>query len=443
MKWKIVTLFVFLSSITIAQEHFSGINSSKRVGILNATINPAELANLSNKFEASIFNISANVSNNKITVSDIISEDDFEDKIFTGSEPVNLRTDINILGPSFAFKSGKWAFGLISSGNIKANIIDVNVDLGNAINENILGLTEISANYNQRINAIMWGEIGLNLAREFNLTATHQLSAGATVRFLFPSTYMNLGISNLNGQIINTAGNIELTNATAQLNIAYSGPLADDFSKGDDFGEIFSGGINGIATDFGATYQWKPDEEYYKLKLGFAVRNIGKMTFKSDNNVNSEYDLDIDFDELESLNLNQFNDMESIEDIETILVNSGLVNKTETTKDFEIKLPTVLNLYADYRFTKRWHLSAYMQQKMNDDTENEFTTIQNVLTLTPRFSGKWFEIYAPLSQNEISDFTAGFGLRVGGFFLGSGSAITALLNDSHQADIYLGFRFGL
>jgi hypothetical protein len=54
-----------------------------------------------------------------------------------------------------------------------------------------------------------------------------------------------------------------------------------------------------------------------------------------------------------------------------------------------------------------------------------------------------FEVFTPLTQNEISGFNAGVGFRAGGFFIGSGSVITALINDSKEADIYAGFRFGI
>ena len=70
-------------------------------------------------------------------------------------------------------------------------------------------------------------------------------------------------------------------------------------------------------------------------------------------------------------------------------------------------------------------------------------SIQNIYTLTPRFGGKNYELYLPLSSNEVSGFTTGFGFRLGGFFFGSGSIVTAALNDSKQADIYMGFRFGI
>ena len=47
MKKLIVPVFMLFSICLFAQEHFSGIGTSKRIGILNANFNPAELANLS------------------------------------------------------------------------------------------------------------------------------------------------------------------------------------------------------------------------------------------------------------------------------------------------------------------------------------------------------------------------------------------------------------
>jgi hypothetical protein len=49
-------------------------------------------------------------------------------------------------------------------------------------------------------------------------------------------------------------------------------------------------------------------------------------------------------------------------DIENILLESGyvtLVNK----KDFKVKLPTVLNLYADFKVIPKFNLTLFLQQK--------------------------------------------------------------------------------
>lgn len=135
MKKVLLTFSILIALSSFGQEHFSGINISKRVGLLNATLNPAELNNLSNKYEIGVFNFSANISNNKISIGDIINDDNIEDKIFVGSDPVNMRIDALIQGPGFAFKHNKWAFALTSAANIKANAVDVDVNFGNAVNQ--------------------------------------------------------------------------------------------------------------------------------------------------------------------------------------------------------------------------------------------------------------------------------------------------------------------
>ena len=257
---------------------------------------------------------------------------------------------------------------------------------------------------------------------------------------------MNLGVSNLQGNITNTFGNVNLTNATANVNISYSGTLAENYTDSSNYSKLFAGGLNGFGAEIGFNYQLKETKtdnttNGYKLNAGLSFRNVGTMTFKSQNNVSTNYNFEIQG--FEALNLNQFDGSESITDIENVLVSSGYLTVENSSKDFKIKLPAVINTYVDYHIYNKWYVSAYTQQKLSDDSENDFTTIQNVITITPRFSGKNYEFYIPLSQNEVSDFTTGFGFRLGGFFMGSSSIVTAVMNNSTQADIYLGFRFGI
>jgi len=446
---KIIIVTLLLGGLfSTAQEHFSGINTSKRTGILNANVNPAELSNLSSNYEVSVFNFSTNVSNNKITFSELMNGENIEDKFFTGTEPANIRLDVLINGPSFAMKYNKWGFGLFSSANVKTNAIDVDVNLGNALTNSFVGTANINSNYNQRLNAATWGEIGLAASRNIFDSDKHRFNVGATIKFLFPGSYMNLGVSNLQGNITNVAGDVNLSNATANVNISYSGSLAENYTDSSNYSKLFAGGLNGFGAEIGFNYQLKESKTEdvstsngYKLNAGLSFRNMGSMTFKSDNNVTTNYALEIQG--LESLNLNQFDGSESITDIEDVLVSSGYLTVENSSKDFKVKMPAVINAYIDYHIHNKWYVSAYTQQKISDDSENDFTTIQNVITVTPRFSGKNYEVYVPFSQNEVSDFTTGFGFRLGGFFMGSSSILTAVINDSTQADIYLGFRFGL
>ena len=401
------------------------------------------------KFEVNLFNLSMAVSNDKLSVKNIINKDNFEDKIFEGDGTINLRVDAQIYGPSFAFKTEKWGFGINSLANVKANAVNIDARLGDALQNgnlsNLVSLTTITSGENQRINATTWGELSFNVARNLIDLPLHKINVGANLRLLFPGAYANFSATNLNGTIVNNLGDISLINASATINIAYAGVLANDYKDQSNYNEFFSQGINGFAADLGVNYRWKDvnDENSYRINAGLSVKNIGSMTFKSDNNLNKNYNLNVDG--LESLDLNQFENVASISDIEAIIndpANANYFQSTSTTGDFKVKLPTVINAYADVRLTKKWFVTGSVYQKISDDSESDFTTTQNSYTLIPRFTSGWFEAYAPLAANEISGFTSGIGFRLAGFFIGSNSVISALATDGKQADLYLGVRFG-
>ncbi len=236
-----------------------------------------------------------------------------------------------------------------------------------------------------------------------------------------------------------------MVNASANINIAYAGVLANDLNNQESYSEFFSQGINGFATDIAVNYRWKDENDAtsYRLNAGLSIKNIGSMTFKSDNNLNKNYILNVD--NLESLDLNQFEDVESFSQLEALLndpANAAYFQSTTSTADYSVKLPTVINAYADVRLTKKWFVTGSINQKVSDDSENDVITAQNSYTLIPRFTTKWFEAYAPLAANEISGFTSGIGFRLAGFFIGSNSVFTALAESGKQADVYLGVRFG-
>lgn len=439
-----------------SQEHFSGLNTSNRVGIITAGMNPAELLNMSNKFETNIFGFSFNVANNKIGFSDITSDKDIEDLIFVGDEPVNMRIDAEIYGPGLAIKHNKWAFGFYTKANAKLDIVDVDTKLGDAINNSglssLLSTTTISNDYNQRINGTTWGEFNLVLGRTFVDNVKHKINGGVTLKLLFPGSYANLGADQFTGTIVQTTGQASLTQTNAMVNFSYSGSLADSFSNFDDYTQSIFGGLNGFAGDIGLNYQLKDtkaldnaidkgknNKNTYKLNAGISIRNIGSMTFKDDNNQSTNYSLVIEG--AESLNLNQFENVDSLQEIETILLNSGYLTKETSNKDFKVNLPTTITLYADLKIIPTLYVSGYLQQKMNDDNENDQITVQNIFTVTPRINLGFFEAYIPFSNSEISGFNTGVGFRLGGFYLGSGSILTALINDSKQADVYTGFRW--
>jgi hypothetical protein len=438
---KIILSFSLLFGLgAFAQDQFSGISTSNRVGILNGVINPAEFANLSKKFEINVVGFSFDVSNNKIGISDLNS-DNLEELIFTGNEPVDMRFDGTILGPSFAMKWFKWGFAVTTVAHAKFDMVDVDPTIGNAItNDNlILNTTILNNPNNQRLSGTSYGEIGLSAARTVYENDKHRFSAGVTLKILFPGSYSNFGLSQLDGQITqNGAAAFLTTNSPATLNIAYSGNLGDSFSNFNDYSKSIFGGLNGFSGDIGVNYQLKAVTGY-KLNFGLSIRNIGSMTYKDDNNYNTTYTLNIPT--TNPLDLSAFSDVDNLSQVEEILTDEGYLTAQPRNKtDFKVKLPTSLSMYVDFKIVPKFYVTAYLQQKLNKDDGNMQITVPNLISLTPRFNIGFFEAYVPLSHDDISGTNVGFGFRLAGFYLGSGSIISTLA-DGKQANIYTGYRY--
>ncbi len=446
MKKITLVALALLSLNAYSQEYFSAMATSKRVGILNGDINPSEFANLNSRFEIQLLTFSINASNNKVGFKDLTKGEDIESLIFDGEGNVNFDINTAIFGPSFAMKYKKWGFGISTKAFIKASVIDINSDLGNAlVNESINSVDEITTIFskdNQRINATTWGELGFSIARNVYETEKHQINAGVTLKLLFPGSYANVGLNNFTGDLNEGLLGSRLTNANSTLNIAYSGNFASSYGESDDYFKSLFGGLNGFATDFGVDYQWLKEDKTYRLKVGASVRNIGSMTFSGDDNVSNRYALNIPNGD-PGLDLNQFSEAEGLEDIEAILLeNPQYFSSTSSSDEFDVKLPTVFNFYADYKIISRVSVTAFIQQKMGDDNADNQIRTQNMFTVTPRVTFGAFEAFLPIGNNEIAGGTLGFGFRLGGFFLGSNSILSAVTSDSKQADAYFGFRFG-
>jgi hypothetical protein len=285
MKKILLSACLLTAAISFSQEHFSGITTSKRVGLVNAGINPSELVNLKSKFDVQLFALSTNISNNKIGFDDLINGSNIEKKIFTGNDVVNFNIDAEILGPGFAFSLLGWGFGVQTKSYLKANVIDVDSNLGNALSNSssnsIFSTATINNNFNQRINSVAWGEVSLMGAKKLYENKKHKFSAGIALKILFPGSYANLGLDQFKGTVTNSLGQGYLSNTQANLNIAYSGNLGENFGNVSDYTKSLFGGINGFAGDLGVNYILKSTLSDYKLKVGLSVRNIGTMTFKS------------------------------------------------------------------------------------------------------------------------------------------------------------------
>ena len=181
-----------------------------------------------------------------------------------------------------------------------------------------------------------------------------------------------------------------------------------------------------------------PELNKYKIKSGLAIRNIGSMTFKNDNNYNTNYTLSIPSSN--PLNLSLFENINNLSEVEDLLIGKGYITRDDKNKtDFRVNLPTLLTMYADFKIVSKVFITGYLQQKMKKDDGNDQITARNIFSITPRVNLGFFEAFIPISTEDISGTNVGFGFRLAGFYLGSNSIITSLA-DGKQANFYTGYR---
>jgi hypothetical protein len=275
----------------------------------------------------------------------------------------------------------------------------------------------------------------------------HQISAGLAISLLFPASYANIGLDKFSGTIEYNPSppQANLVNTTTKLNLAYTSNFAKSFNNVSDFTSAIWGEFGGVSLDFGLTYQYLNDKKVPLFQAGMSIKNVGSLTYQAKKISSVDYSVTIPAPTAAKPGFNLLNlaSITSLTQLEGLLLSSGYMTKdSQSNTDVQIKLPTTLQAYASLRVFNRLNLDANAQYNVRQGTGNKEITSPNTITLIPRFQTKYFEIYSPWSTHEITGINGGLGIRIAGFYLGSGSVITALQNNSKQMDVYTGYQIG-
>jgi hypothetical protein len=106
---------------------------------------------------------------------------------------------------------------------------------------------------------------------------------------------------------------------------------------------------------------------------------------------------------------------------------------TASAAKYSVSLPATLQMNLDYHVCNKFYVNAESQIGLNSQS-------YSVIAITPRYEGRKYGFFLPLSYNSLTKVNAGFSLRAGPLYLGSGSVLSALVGDSRQADVFIGFR---
>jgi hypothetical protein len=446
----VLTTLVFIS-FSVFSQNFPGYRSGNYTGVNGVFYNPANIADNRYRWDVNLLSLNGNVgnSNGTFSLSNLSSAFNSDvDSFFLGNSGKETSgfAAVEMIGPSVMFSIGKKnSFAITTRARILGNVKDIDGNIIQSIDDENDNLPiTLNSNSNQRIIVNGWSEIGGSFGRVLLSKGKHFLKAGVTVKYLMGSANSFANINNLKGTLNeDVAGDVYLTNASGRVAIGIGGVDLDNAEAGD----FLSSNGNGVGTDLGLIYEYRPDgddskryENKYKLRIGLALLDIGSITYKPKANEYGDYTINVpgaakwypgDLDG------------KSISEIKSYFDASPyFTNNAASLSSYKAKLPTTLQANIDWSVSK--HIFAEIAGQINlvGEADDYSTFNYSAVTVTPRYEGRRFGVYLPINYNELTHFNMGISLRAGPMFLGSGSVLTALIDKSKQADIHFGVRFG-
>ena len=205
----------------------------------------------------------------------------------------------------------------------------------------------------------------------------------------------------------------------------------------------------------GETNLWKRDQNKYKLKVSFAINDIGGMRYtKGDLSRDFTANLGINSSTGQPYDLSIFDTISGFRSFDN-LINYLATNDSIATNDvtlsgenldyFRMNLPTNINLAVDYHIWNDFYVDARALigfQRNNDPSKVRFPSS---FAITPRYDYKLVGISLPLSYSGFYGFRAGVGVRLGPLFVGMADMKPLFApgkdRDIRGANIYAGVRF--
>ncbi|HEX5555036.1 MAG TPA: DUF5723 family protein [Chitinophagaceae bacterium] len=456
---------MYLCVSTADAQDFAGTRTSDYFGVNGVFFNPAAIAGSPYRFDINLVSISPSVGNNKVAyrlkdLANTFDSDSIEDMVFgRNSGPANGMINADIHGPSFLFNtSAKTAFALTSRVRYMSNVTNLDGKLFKKLSDEFDNNADlpytISSSRNMRVNMNAWSEFGVSMAHVVMSRNGHLLKAGATLKYLVGMAGRYIDINRLNGTL-NTSPEdrngqkVYLQNASGQISLGSGGIDLSDIQAD----QLLKANGSGIGADVGFVYEYRPHlASYdsitfrqsivspYKIRVSVSLLDLGGLSYHT-REQSGIYDLNItgneklDIGELGNLSLDEY---KSFFDRNPQYFTPA---KGNATPAYKMTLPTSLLAAIDYRLLKGIYLNLEGRIALvGANTEPSNSYYYSSVRFTPRVEGRHFGIYLPVNYNRLTRLNAGFALRSGFLFFGSGSILTAVLDKSKQADFYLGIH---
>lgn len=448
MKKTLLSLLFITIIFSAKAQSYLGYTHDNYAGIQSVLFNPASIADSRFKTDINIFSVSGSVANDLygVNIFDTYKKGyDFDTQSkMTPKGANNGLANFDIMGPSFMFNiAPKHTIAVFTRARSVNNVRNINGNLVDQVKDGLDKASDFNFNAGNANGASnTWAELGLSYAAVLYQKDQHFLKGGLTAKYLQGGVNGYVKGNNVNVKYNENTVNPEKGTLVSSGEISVG--TSQDFEANEDY--KFDSGANGFGFDFGLVYEWRPDyDQYdlsrakpadnnfrdlnkYKVRFGLSVTDIGSINYKKARQ--------------DTYNVNGTITQEMIDDADNFydFLNEHYT-KTSSRNGMKTNLPTALHADVDWNMYKKFYLNLNGDINMVSANKINGYGIADRVTLTPRYESRWFSFYVPMTYMEYSGMQVGSGLRVGAFFIGSGSILTNLVSkESKAADFHLGMK---
>ncbi len=327
-----------------------------------------------------------------------------------------------------------------------------------------------------------WIEYNLSYAQVIKEDGEHFVKAGGKLKFLqgLGAAYVHTDNVDYNFQDADFANYVQ-----GDFSYGYSQNLGGYIEQLDSNGQFVSADYQfsgddfalhsnlGFGVDIGGVYEWRPnwkeykydmdgetnlwrkDKNKYKLKVSFAINDIGGMRYtKGDLSRDFTANLGVNSSTFQPYDLEIFDTISGFQSFDNLVdylaTNDSIATNDITLSDenvdyFRINLPTNINLAVDYHIWNDFYVDARAIIGFQRNNDPSKVRLPSVFTLTPRYDYKYIGVSLPLSYSGFYGFRTGLGLRFGPLVIGMADIKPLLAPGKDKnirgANIYAGLKF--
>ncbi len=445
----LTTLLLTVSGICTAQQ-FIGLNTTKYAAIQHMATNPAWVNNADRGMEIMPFSVNALAGTNAYYFYRKFIFSGFGGRAIEGKDYIrdpqryqkHMWANFEINGPaiSFTYKQ-EHHIGIFTrvrqlhrAGNITSSEFQL---LGQEVPE--LFYDQDVAFRKAGYSTHTFAETGFTYGRILYNNHYHIVKGGVSLKYLAGFVAGSVYTESLDY----TPGR-DSTKIQGDISMMYThniGPFIDNNAQNDITSWFQRAGRGGLGLDIGAQYEYHPDgnpniSTPYLFSIAASITDLGGIGYVADTG-SGRYELAIHTD---TAHLKKI-PYEGINEYMMRLESDTLLPKGEKLQKFRMGLPTAFRLNADYNATEKLNFAVNILLNMRGDGGDRYRPAYvSYFNFTFGYSTKNLQLGLPFTVIGYQTFAVGASIRFGPFYIGSSSALTAIMNQKlKNIDGYAGF----